>query len=119
MRHSAAGPSTTPRRGPDVVAAGATPAVFWCSIAAEDDADDEADAAKAEKAKSLVIKIDQVRAISDFVTLTTHRAGYRVLLIHPAEAMHGGEKLFRLRLRVCHRCQRDAHQPDGIEPSPL
>jgi DNA polymerase-3 subunit delta' len=43
--------------------------------------------AKPEKAKSLVIKIDQIRAIADFIALTTHRAGYRVLLIHPAEAM--------------------------------
>jgi DNA polymerase III subunit delta' len=44
--------------------------------------------AKPDKAKSLVIKIEQVRAVADFMALTTHRAGYRVLLIHPAEAMH-------------------------------
>jgi DNA polymerase III subunit delta' len=46
--------------------------------------------AKPDKAKSLVIKIDQIRAVADFVALTTHRAGYRVLLIHPAEALHPG-----------------------------
>ncbi len=63
-------------------------------IVPEADAEDDGDAAevppvaKAEKAKSLVIKIDQVRAVADFVALSTHRAGYRVLLVHPAEAMH-------------------------------
>ncbi len=46
------------------------------------------EAARPEKAKSLVIKIDQIRAVADFVALTTHRAGYRVLVIHPAEALH-------------------------------
>ena len=46
------------------------------------------ESARPEKAKSLVIKIDQIRAVADFVALTTHRAGYRVLLIHPAEALH-------------------------------
>jgi DNA polymerase III subunit delta' len=53
----------------------------------EGDAADDAAPAKAEKAKSLVIKIEQVRDIGDFVTLTTHRGGYRVLVIRPAEAM--------------------------------
>jgi len=47
----------------------------------------EGEGAKAEKAKSLVIKIDQVRAVADFISLSTHRAGYRVLLVHPAEAL--------------------------------
>ena len=57
--------------------------------AMEEEADDAvADTAKAEKAKSLVIKIDQVRAVADFVALSTHRSGYRVLVVRPAEAMH-------------------------------
>ena len=43
--------------------------------------------AKAEKAKSLVIKIDQIRAVADFVSLSTHRAGFRVLVVRPAESM--------------------------------
>jgi DNA polymerase-3 subunit delta' len=56
--------------------------------AAEDEPEGEgADAPKAEKAKSVVIKIDQVRAVADFVSLSTHRAGHRVLLLHPAESM--------------------------------
>ena len=53
----------------------------------DDEGEAEAEGAKAEKAKSLVIKIDQVRAVADFMALSTHRAGYRVLLVHPAEAM--------------------------------
>ncbi|MGE5615363.1 MAG: DNA polymerase III subunit delta' [Bacillota bacterium] len=56
---------------------------------AEDDAEvSEGEGARAEKGKSLVIKIEQIRAIADFISLSTHRAGYRVLLIHPAEALH-------------------------------
>ena len=56
--------------------------------AAEDDEEAEAEGAKADKAKSVVIKIEQIRAVADFVALTTHRAGYRVLLLHPADALH-------------------------------
>ena len=39
------------------------------------------------KTKSKEIKIEQVRDIAGFMTLTTHRAGFRVLLLHPAETM--------------------------------
>jgi DNA polymerase-3 subunit delta' len=56
--------------------------------AAVEDEDGEVEGAKPDKAKSLVIKIDQVRAVADFVALTTHRAGFRVLVIHPAETLH-------------------------------
>ena len=58
------------------------------SLEDEEGAEEPAKADKAEKAKSLVIKIDQIRALADFMALTTHRAGYRVLLIHPGEALH-------------------------------
>ena len=57
------------------------------SAAEEDEAEGEAEA-KADKPKSMVIKIGQIRAIADLVALTTHRAGYRVLLLHPAETLH-------------------------------
>ena len=57
------------------------------SAAEDDEPEGEADA-KPEKAKSIVIKVDQIRAIADFVALTTHRAGYRVLVLHPADALH-------------------------------
>jgi DNA polymerase III subunit delta' len=59
-------------------------------IVPEATADEEEEAeveAKPEKARSLVIKIDQVRALADFISLSTHRAGFRVLLLRPAEAM--------------------------------
>ena len=56
--------------------------------AAEEEEEGAEDAAKADKAKSLVIKIDQIRAVADFISLTTHRAGYRVLVLRPAEALH-------------------------------
>jgi DNA polymerase-3 subunit delta' len=85
----------------DGLACGQCPSCHWFSqgnhpdfreivpeSAADDDEEGEADTAKAEKAKSVVIKIDQVRAVADFVALTTHRAGYRVLLLHPADALH-------------------------------
>jgi DNA polymerase-3 subunit delta' len=55
---------------------------------AEEEGEAEADTAKADKAKSLVIKIEQVRAVADFVALSTHRAGFRVLFLHPAESLH-------------------------------
>ena len=54
----------------------------------EEAGEGEAEAARPEKAKSVVIKVDQVRAVADFVALSTHRAGFRVLVIHPAEALH-------------------------------
>jgi DNA polymerase-3 subunit delta' len=55
--------------------------------AMEDEEEAQADSGKPDKAKSLVIKIDQVRAVADFIALSTHRAGYRVLLLNPAESM--------------------------------
>ncbi len=56
----------------------------------EDDVDADAavDLDAKEKKKSKEIKIEQIRDIADFMTLTTHRAGFRVLLVHPAEAMN-------------------------------
>jgi DNA polymerase-3 subunit delta' len=56
--------------------------------AEEDEGAEEEAPAKGEKAKSVVIKIEQVRALADFMSLSTHRAGWRVLVLHPAEALH-------------------------------
>lgn len=56
----------------------------------EDEPDAEAEPkadAKPEK-KSAQITIDQIRALQQFITLSTHRAGWRVLVLHPAEAMN-------------------------------
>jgi len=92
----------SPRNG---LACGQCPSCHWFSQgnhpdyreivpeAAMDDEPGEGEAEaspKAEKAKSVVIKIDQVRAVADFVALSTHRAGFRVLVVHPAEAMNPG-----------------------------
>ena len=54
----------------------------------ETDADLPVDADAKEKKKSKEIKIEQVRNIADFMTLSTHRDGFRVLLIHPAESLN-------------------------------
>ena len=55
---------------------------------AAEEGDDEppAEGGKESK-KSLVIKIGQVRALGDLVSLSTHRAGFRVIVIRPAEAL--------------------------------
>ena len=40
------------------------------------------------KKKSKEIKVEQIRDIASFMTLSTHRDGFRVLLIHPAETLN-------------------------------
>ncbi|MDH4172787.1 MAG: DNA polymerase III subunit delta' [Betaproteobacteria bacterium] len=51
--------------------------------------DDEEAAAPARAAKpSLEIKVDQVRALADFLNLKSHRDGPRIALVHPAESMN-------------------------------
>jgi len=42
---------------------------------------------KREKA-STEIKVEQIRAVADFVYVTSHRGGAKVVLIHPAEALN-------------------------------
>ncbi|HEX4334067.1 MAG TPA: DNA polymerase III subunit delta' [Usitatibacter sp.] len=84
----------------DGLACGECPSCHWFSqgnhpdfreivpeAAQEDEEGPEAEAPRSEKAKSVFVKIEQIRDVADFMALTTHRAGYRVLLIHPAEAM--------------------------------
>ena len=88
----------TPRKG---LACGECPSCRWLEAgnhpdyrevvpeaAEEDDGAEEEAPGKGEKEKSVVIKVEQVRALADFMSLSTHRAGWRVLLLHPAEAMH-------------------------------
>lgn len=50
-------------------------------------AEEEGEDGKKEKA-SQQITIDQVRALDDFLVVGTHRAGLRIVIIHPAEAMN-------------------------------
>ena len=89
--------------GADGIACGICPACGWFTeanhpdfreivpeaMSALDDEDDgpAAEPAKPEK-KSAWITIDQVRDIGQFMTLSTHRDGFRVLLVHPADAMN-------------------------------
>lgn len=62
------------------------------SQAAESDdetQEQDADAQKsAGKKASIQIKVSQVRELADFVNLSTHRSGMRVILLHPAEALN-------------------------------
>jgi DNA polymerase-3 subunit delta' len=87
----------TPRDG---LACGTCPSCHWFGqgnhpdfreivpeAAAEEEEGAAEETAKAEKSKSLYIKIEQIRDVTAFMALTTHRSGYRVLLIHPADTM--------------------------------
>jgi DNA polymerase-3 subunit delta' len=58
------------------------------SLSEDAEAEEASDADEKDKKKSREIKIDQVRAIADFMTLSTHRDGWRVLVVHPAESMN-------------------------------
>jgi DNA polymerase-3 subunit delta' len=61
---------------------------------AESDEEDSADtdakksSAKSAKAPSKEIKIDQIRALTDFMNISTHRRGKRVIVLYPAEALN-------------------------------
>src|SRR5690606_27063109 len=46
------------------------------------------DKKKAAKTPSKEIKIDQIRALADFMNISTHRQGMRVILLYPAEALN-------------------------------
>ncbi len=61
------------------------PAALQPESAEEENAASES--AKVEK-KSVQITIDQIRELGAMVALSSHRDGFRVLLIHPAEAMN-------------------------------
>ncbi len=51
--------------------------------------DDNADSGKKKTRKRQQILIDQIRALHDYLSLTSHRVdGIRVVLIHPLEAMN-------------------------------
>lgn len=57
----------------------------------EDEGGEDADAkksAKSTRAPSKEIKIEQVRHLGDWITVSTHRQGNRVVLLYPAEALN-------------------------------
>jgi DNA polymerase-3 subunit delta' len=53
-----------------------------------EDEDADAPAKKAPKKGSRIIKVEAVREIGEFLSLTAHRGGWRVALIQPAEFMN-------------------------------
>lgn len=55
---------------------------------AEADSEAEEGVEEGKKKPSKQIKIKQIQELSDFLNVGSHRNGYRVVLIHPAEAMN-------------------------------
>ena len=51
-------------------------------------ADASGETVSADKKSSQYITVAQVRELADFMNLTTHRNGLRIVLVHPAEAMN-------------------------------
>ncbi len=49
----------------------------------------EGEETESGKKPSKQISVDQVRALSDFVGMSAHQGGRRVVIIHPAETMNG------------------------------
>ena len=54
----------------------------------EEGADEPKKTAKSAKAPSKEIKIEQIRALADFMNISTHRRGLRVVVLYPAEALN-------------------------------
>ena len=52
------------------------------------EADTGKKSAKASKAPSKEIKIEQIRNLADFMNISTHRQGLRVVVLYPAEALN-------------------------------
>lgn len=85
----------------DRLACGQCPSCHWFGqsnhpdyreIVPESAQDDDGDAVTGDSGKeagkkSLVIKIEQIRAMREFVSLSTHRAGFRVIVLRPAESL--------------------------------
>jgi DNA polymerase III subunit delta' len=91
-------------RSKDGLACGACPACGWFAAGnhpdyrliqpealapAEEDVEGET-GEEGKKKPSKQIKIEQIRALSDFLNVGSHRQGYRVVLIYPAESMNPG-----------------------------
>ena len=56
--------------------------------AEEGGADEERKTGKSTRAPSREIKVEQIRALTELMALSTHRQGRRVVLLHPAQAMN-------------------------------
>lgn len=55
---------------------------------ADDEGGEDKKTGKASKTPSKEIKIDQIRALADFMNVSTHRSGLRVVMLYPAEALN-------------------------------
>ncbi|WP_317202969.1 DNA polymerase III subunit delta' [Janthinobacterium sp.] len=53
-----------------------------------DEAEGGKKSAKSSKTPSKDIKIEQIRALADFMNISTHRQGLRVVVLYPAEALN-------------------------------
>jgi len=80
-------------------ACGTCPSCLWMATEAHpdfrliqpeaDDVDESAEPdATPEKKKQRIIAIAQVRALSDFITMTSHQGGLKVIVVHPAESLN-------------------------------
>jgi DNA polymerase-3 subunit delta' len=47
----------------------------------------ESEAEEADK-KSTIISVQQVRVLADFVNMSSHRGGFKIVVIHPADALN-------------------------------
>lgn len=56
-------------------------------VAAEGE-DADGDKKKSTKSASKEIKIEQIRSLADFMNISTHRQGLRVVVLYPAEALN-------------------------------
>ncbi len=53
-----------------------------------DEGAESAGKSKSSKAPSKEIKIEQIRALADFMNISTHRQGLRVVVLYPAESLN-------------------------------
>lgn len=91
-------------RSKESLACGTCPACVWYAagnhpdfrriqpeaLAPEEDGEVGEESAENRKKPSKQIKIEQIRALGDFLNVGSHRSGHRVVLIHPAESMNPG-----------------------------
>jgi DNA polymerase-3 subunit delta' len=52
------------------------------------DAGPESGSAKSRRKPSKQISVTQIRELADFINVSSHQNGYKIILIHPAEAMN-------------------------------
>lgn len=80
----------TPAR--DGAACGACTACLWTENGTHPDCrlvePLAADAQTEEEEKKTTIGVNQIRALSDFINVSSHRGGFKAIVVHPAEALN-------------------------------